>query len=195
MSRRYVLMLVMLGMVCCVGAPRARAQSDNPQRTAGYSAILDNLDLLVDNYAGFLARKYDLTPEQDEYTRHLLRERADEFFSKHQENLRGLIDRLFDVRSGGQMTQQELIEWGREVQPIYDDAKQVIIEGNNEWREILTDDQKKIHDEDLRMMYESFDSTEEKLGRILSGEMTVDEFRSPQRSRPSSTRARSSPFL
>jgi hypothetical protein len=175
-----------------VGLTRpALAQSDQEQRSAGYNAILDNIDLLVDNYTRFLARKYDLTEEQDEYTKYLLRERAQEFLNQHDDRLRVLVDRLFEVRTGGDMTQEELIQWGQQVQPIYEEAKQLIIDGNNEWREILTDEQKAIHDGDVKLMYQSFETTEEKLGRILSGEMTVEEFRSPQRARRSSPRSRS----
>jgi hypothetical protein len=182
-----------LAMALCLAWP-ASAQTEESDNTTGYNAIIDNIDLLVDNYAKFLARKYDLTEEQDEYTKFLLRERAYEFLEGHEGNLRNLVDRLFDVRTGGEMSQEELIEWGYQAQPIYEEAKKIIIAGNDEWREILTPDQQKIHDEDVKLMHQSFETTEEQLGRIVSGEMTVDEFRSPQRDRRSSrSRTRTTP--
>jgi hypothetical protein len=184
---RPIVLCVLIFATAAVGLTRpALAQSDEEQRSTGYSAIIDNIDLLVDNYTRFLARKYDLTEEQDEYTKYLLRERAHDFLDQHDDRLRVLVDQLFDVRTGGEMTQEELIQWGQQVQPIYEEAKQLIVDGNNEWREILTDEQKSIHDGDVKLMYQSFETTEEKLGRILSGEMTVEEFRSPQRRRSSS---------
>jgi len=91
---------------------------------------------------------------------------------------------------GGEMTQDELIEWGKRVLPIYNEAKRIIVESNNEWREILTPEQQKIHDKDLELMYQSFETTEEQLNRIVSGQMTVDEFRNPRRSRSVARRPR-----
>ena len=150
------------------------------ERSSGYSAIIDNIDLLVENYARFVGRKYDLTDEQDQYTKHMLRERAYEFLDKHEDKVRTLVDRLFEVRTGGEMTPDELIEWGREITPVYEEARKVIVESNNEWREILTDEQRAIHDEDLKLMKQSFATTDDQLDRIVSGEMTVEEFRNPR---------------
>jgi hypothetical protein len=166
-------------------ASTAVAQDDHPDNATGYDAIVNNLDMLIDNYARFLGRKYDLTEEQEQYSSALIRERAYEFVERHDENLRELVGRLFDVRTGGEMTQEELVEWGRRVKPIYEDAKKIVEDGNNDWREMLTPEQKTIHDEDLKLMHESFQTTDDRIARIVSGEMTVEEFRSPQRKRSS----------
>ncbi len=165
-----------------MAATAQEKQEQRQSRTAGFDAIIDNVDLLIDNYSKFLGRKYNLTEEQDEYTKALLREKAYEFIDKHEDELRHIVDRMFDVRTGGEMTQEELIEWGKEAKPLYEDAKKLIIAGNDEWREILTPEQRKIHDEDLKLMEESFRTTEDQLQRIISGQMTVEEFRSPRRS-------------
>lgn len=182
------LLLAVLLSACA--APTFAQDEQDEGRTAGYNAIIDNIDLLIDNYARFLGRKYDLTEEQDEYTKSLLRERSYEFLNKNEDTLRNVVDRMFDVRSGGDMTPEGLIEWGKTVQPIYDEAKKLITDGNNEWREILTPEQQKLHDEDVRLMLQSFETTEDQLDSILSGEMTVDEFRSPQKNKRRSRRSR-----
>lgn len=176
---------------CLLIAPAlAQQTAERKKPSSGYAAIFDNIDLLIDNYARFVARKYNLTDEQYEFTAELIRERAYEFLDRHEDELRSLVDRLFEVRSGGEMTQQELIEWGKQVLPIYNEAKKIIVESNNEWREILTPEQQKIHDKDLKLMYQSFETTEEQLNRIVSGQMTVDEFRNPRRSRSVARRPR-----
>lgn len=153
---------------------------DESEPHRGYTAMMDNLDLLVDNYCNFLARKYDLTEEQDLYTRRLMREKTNAFINSHEPELRTTVSRLFEVRSGGAMTQEELQKWGEEVRPLYEQAKQVIVDGNNEWREILTEPQRRIHDEDVREMYESFSTTEAQLDDIAAGRMTVADFRNPR---------------
>ncbi|MEP0846512.1 MAG: hypothetical protein HRF50_06770 [Phycisphaerae bacterium] len=172
-------------MVAICAAAQTAARAEEPPREprepgAGYSAIIDNIDLLIDNYSRFLARQYNLSDEQNGITRELLRDRAYKFLNKHEEELRGLVDRMFEVRTGGAMTPEELVEWGRRAAPLYEEAKQAIVEGNNDWRQILNDEQKKTHDQVLQQMQESFVTTEEQLERIVSGQMTVDEFRNPR---------------
>jgi len=169
--------------LCAAYAQQPARDKPQPQASSGYRAVLENIDLLIDNYANFLARKYDLTEEQDRYTRNLIRERCYEFIDKYSDELGDLVDELFAVRRGADMTPEQLIEWGRRALPIYEEAKQIIIRSNDEWREILTEKQRALHDEDLRLMYRSFETTDEQLQRIVSGEMTVEEFRNPRRYR------------
>ena len=138
-----------------------------------------NVDLMVNTYSRFLARKYDLNEEQDEFTRQSLAEQANMFMDAHRDEVTDLVDRMFEVRTGGDMDQEELIDWGKRILPIYQEAKKIIVMGNGEWRDILTDDQKAIHDGDLKLMAQSFNSTEDQLRRIVTGEMTVEEFRRP----------------
>lgn len=168
-----------------VGATFAAEAADREPRRIG--GLLD-VDVLIENYASFLARKYDLTPEQDEYTRQLLHQKTDQFMDARGDELEVLVTRLFEVRGGAEMGQQELIDWGQQVAPLYEDAKAIIVSGNDEWRGILTPEQQRIHDADLVLMYESFDTTEAQLERIVSGEMSVEEFRHPRRYRKVSTR-------
>jgi hypothetical protein len=169
---------LMVGVLAVGLAGWAIAQ-DEPRR--GYSTILDNADVLIDNYARFLARKYDLTEEQSTFTQKLLHDRAQQFLERHKPELSGLVDRMFEVRTGGEMDPSELLNWGRQVMPIYNEAKKIILEANDEWRSVLTDQQRQIHDEDLKLMHESFATTEDQLNRIVTGQMSVDEFRSPSR--------------
>jgi len=159
----------------------AVAQDDAAPAGGGYGYLLDNVDFLLDNYTKFLVRRYDLDEEQEGFTRELLQQRAHEFLDQRKPELRELVDRLFEVRTGGEMDQQELIDWGKRALPMYNDAKQMLVAGNAEWREILTDEQRRIHDKDLARMHESFQMTEEQLDQIVTGQMTVDEFRNPPR--------------
>jgi len=167
-------------LVISVAAP---ALADDEERTRpGYSRLI-NIDALIDNHARFLARKYNLSADQDDFTQEFLRQKADAFLGQHREELFSLVDRLFEVRAGGDINQEELVEWGRRVLPLYEEAKGLIVEGNDEWRQILNDEQRAVHDEDLRLMYDSFANTEDQLERIIAGQMTVEEFRKGRRTR------------
>jgi hypothetical protein len=179
MLRICPLALVFLGLA--IHAASAAAEQQDEPRGGAFSAILDRMDQMVEAYTRVLVRKYDLTDEQAEITQRLLREKANSFVSRHDGELRDLMDRMFAVRGGATIEPEELQGWGQRVRPLYEEAKRYIVDGNHEWREILTDEQRRIHDEDLRLMEDSFATTESQLDRISSGEMGVDEFRAPQR--------------
>jgi hypothetical protein len=151
-------------------------QGPRPRQTLGSRL---NMDVLVDNYIRVLSRKYDLSDDQSAYTQALVRQRLDEFMGRHPE-MGDLVDELFEVRGGGDVTPEQLMDWGRRVLPLYQEAKAVIVQANAEWRETLTDQQKLVNDDDLRLMTESFSTTEDQLQRLVTGQMTVEEFRHPQ---------------
>jgi len=178
-SKRLVSVVLAFALLCG-GAVASAQDAAKKDRSGGYSAIIDNLDMLIDNYAKFLGRKYDLTEDQDAFTKQVLRDRAHGFLDKHEDDLRDLFDQLFEARSGGDMSPEALVAWGQRVMPIYEEAKKIIVDGNKEWAEILTDEQKKIHSDDLRLMDESFATTEGVLGRIVKGDMSLEEFRNPR---------------
>lgn len=175
--RVVVVFLAVAGLLCVAGV----AQEPKRDRSGGYAAILDNLDMLVDNYAKFLGRKYDLTEEQYNFTVDMLRQKANDFIAKHDGDIRDLFEQMFDARAGGTMSPEELVEWGKRVTPIYEEAKKIVTDGNEEWRSILDDRQKGIHDSDLKLMKTSFQTTDEQLHRIVTGEMSVDEFVNPNK--------------
>jgi hypothetical protein len=154
--------------------PVLAQDAEQPRRS--YTNML-NVDALIDNYARLLARKYNLTAEQDAFTQAFLRERTQQFLERYRDQLFPLVDRMFEVRNGGEIDQAEMMNWGRQVLPLFEEAKRVLVQSNNEWRGILTEDQRKIHDTDVQLMNDSFASTSDQLTRIVSGQMTVDEFR------------------
>lgn len=174
LSRTNLLLIAAATLVVGLALPVV-AEEDEPPRPSFTSLI--NIDALIDNHVRFLARKYDLTEDQDSFTQEFLRAKADEFLAVYRDEMFGIADRLFDVRGGGEMTQEELVAWGQRALPLYEEAKKAIVVGNDEWRQILSEEQKLVHDEDLQQMYESFAQTEEQLDLIVTGQMTVAEFR------------------
>jgi hypothetical protein len=174
-------LVLVAALVAGAGAVPARPES--AERTPRSFSSLINVDALVDNYLRFVSRKYNLTEEQDAYTEQLVRARVDEFLNRHYDELADLVDKLVTVRNGGEVAPEELIEWGRRIQPIYQEAKGIIIQTNEDWRGILNEEQRRMHDEDVKLMYESFATTEDQLSRLTAGQMSVEEFRNPRLAR------------
>jgi type II secretory pathway pseudopilin PulG len=171
-----LLTLSLVATFALLALPSWSPAQDTRSNRRTFSSMI-NVDALINNYARLLARKYDLTEEQDAYTREFLRAKAHQYMDKHQDQLFGLMDHMFAVRGGDDITQDEMVRWGEEAYPLFEEARVLIEDGNMEWREILNDEQKAIHDADLELMYMSFDRTQEHLEKIVSGEMTTDEFR------------------
>lgn len=182
MNRRSAISWLLAALLLSVGLATASGQDAQRSTRGSFSSMVD-VDALMDNYIRILSRKYDLSEEQAAYTRDFVQQRVDQFLEQHRDNLSGLVDRLVDVRSGGEISQAELMAWGEQVLPIYQEAREIIIQGNDEWRGILNERQKVIHDQDLLLMEQSFATTEDQLSRLVTGEMTVEEFRNPRRHR------------
>jgi hypothetical protein len=98
-------------------------------------------------------------------------------------NVDALVDNYLRFVARKYNLTEELIEWGRRIQPIYLEAKGIIIQTNDEWRPILNEEQRRMHDEDVKLMYESFATTEEQLSRLTAGQMSIEEFRNPRAAR------------
>ncbi len=167
-------------VLACVAVP-SRALAEDPPPPGGPFSQMVNVPALVENYARFIARKYSLDEQQEKQTVAILQKKTNDFLQQHEGTIFELYTTMQAVRGGGEMAQQELTDWGKRAMPIYQDAKNLIVGGNAEWRELLNDEQRAMHDEDVKLMYESFQSTDEQLNRIVTGEMTVDEFRNPPR--------------
>lgn len=169
---------IALGLAVLVTAGVWAQEAPTPRPS--YARMM-NIDALLDNHARFLSRRYNLSAEQDEFTKMYLKTKAEEFLALHREEIYDLVDALMDVRSGGAMSPDELVVWGQRAMPVFNEARVFIIEGNDVWRGILTEEQKLKHDEDLRDMYANFATTETQLKRIVTGEMSVEELRSGPR--------------
>lgn len=175
--------LLLLSLVSATFLSAAPLRAEDPPSAAmtGPLSQMINVPQLVENYARFLARKYELNEQQEKSTVDILQKRTQEFLTNHEQKIFDLYNTMLAVRGGGDMDPEELIDWGKTAMPIYQDAKEIIVGGNAEWRQLLTDEQRKLHDEDVKLMYESFQTTDDQLTRIVTGEMTVDEFRNPPR--------------
>ncbi len=155
------------------------AETDSPGRQA-LETFFDT-DLLIDRYAASVGRKYNLTDEQQEYTRLLVRDRVNTFLGKHRDSVYDLIGSVIDARTGSELGAADVVDWGQRAQPIFREAKQMILEAGVEWQGVLNDEQLRIYESDLDLMQTNFERTEVLLDRMATGQMTVDEFRDPMR--------------
>ena len=129
-----------------------------------------NVNVMVEQAAKQIIRRYKLTDEQAGYTRQLMAKRVNTLLDKHEDRIRQLFREAIAMRTTGKPPSAEAIKsWSERAMPIYEDAKREIIAGNEEWGQILSPEQQKIHKLDLKMMKVDFNQYEERLGRWSKG--------------------------
>lgn len=137
-----------------------------------HSPSIWNVDQMMQDAVGQIARRYNLNKQQEEYTRLVLVKRVRDFLRVYEADIRELLQESINMRVGLKKTTDESLQkWADRALPIYSAAMTAIREGNEEWREILTDEQKKIHDDDLATMDTSFKTVTAMLDRWKKGEI------------------------
>ncbi|MBN2562416.1 MAG: hypothetical protein JXQ75_15940 [Phycisphaerae bacterium] len=138
--------------------PTAKTHPNNP--------MVWNVDAMMEEAVLQISRRYNLNKAQEEYTRLLLVSRVRAFLDIYEDDVRQLLKESFDFRLGLKpATPEALMDWAQRAEPVYAAARDAILDGNEEWREILTEDQRKLHDDDLAMMTTNFGNVE----RVLEG--------------------------
>jgi hypothetical protein len=141
-------------------APAATQPAKKPTaETHPQSPELWDVDQMAEDAVLQIARRYNLNKAQEQYTRLLLVGRVREFLDKYEKEVRELLKESIDLKLHPEKgTPEAYKKWAERAEPVYEAAKKTILEGNTEWREILNEEQKKLHDSDLAQMKANFDS-------------------------------------
>ncbi|HWL93220.1 MAG TPA: hypothetical protein VNT79_06770, partial [Phycisphaerae bacterium] len=119
--------------------------------------MLWDAEQMMDEAVMQIGRRYTLTPQQEEYTRLLLKKRVREFLDQHETEVRELLQESIDMKLGRKENDpKSMMKWAARAMPIYDAAKTAILDGNHEWGVILDEKQKELHEKDLHLMSTNF---------------------------------------
>ncbi len=188
---------LLIGMVTLMSlAPGALAQQPAPvqPKDPANPLAMWNVQQMIDRATSQVVKRYSLTPEQEEFTRNLMATRVNAFLDRHEQEIRDIFAEAIKYQIAGTPPPPERVkEWTAQITPMFDEAKVSIVEGNHEFREILSDDQKKVHDIDLKIMENNFKDAEQRLGRWREGDFDAardfaDPTRQPQSRRTAGTR-------
>lgn len=160
-----------------LAAPAAWAQQKkeeahknaNPNPLAG-SPLFWRTDWILEAYVKAITRHYNLNKDQEEYTRKLLSQRVKDFLNDHEREARALIAQYMEYQMSQELPDPETAkEFAKKAGPLVKQIRKEIFEGNMRWREILDDQQRAKHDQDLRQMTNFFDGMELGLERWKEG--------------------------
>ncbi len=104
-----------------------------------------------------IATRYNLNERQIMLTDELMEREVYRFLSEHEETVWPAIRDLLSCQLGANPPGvNKARQIGKSVLPIIIEAKKAIFRGNDEWRTILSDDQKTMHDWDMAEMEKQF---------------------------------------
>jgi hypothetical protein len=162
--------LVVVGLVLTWSAGTARAQKQSsPEQDVG--GVYD-VDSIIQQAVENISRRYNLNGSQHEFTREMMNKEVSRFLRDHQDEIYPLIRDMTKARFSGQnLSEEQRRRIGKAAKPLVAAAKKAILEANAEWRGILSDEQKKLHDWDLHEMDGQFETIGGGFERMAEGEV------------------------
>lgn len=125
---------------------------------------------MMDQACRNISKRYNLDAEQEKQTRALMARRLQALLAEHETELRSLLMDRFVSRPDGQSDAEVAKHWANRALPIYEAARKTINEGNAEWRKILSAEQKRIHDTDMKMLRATFEQYDGRFARWQKGD-------------------------
>jgi hypothetical protein len=180
-------------MTCCVTATALAQNKDGPgvadsQRAQNFMSMW-NPQVMIENSVKQATARYGLTPEQEQLARRMTTDGVNAFLDKHETEIRSLVRDAIQARiSGTPPTAAQVQEWAMRASPLFDEAKQEILKGNQQFRESLNDEQKKTFDTDQKVLQQQITSSKEKLDSWTKGKFNPEtDWNTPPRPRPTAT--------
>jgi len=119
------------------------------------------VDAILDTAVKNIARRYALNDEQTKYTSEMMNTRVKKFLDEYQDEIWPLIRDLgYWQQKGSPPDADSAKRLGPTAVKILKAAKDEIFRANEEWGKVLTDQQKRVHEFDLREMDKTFNQME-----------------------------------
>lgn len=128
-----------------------------------------DIEAMVEQAAKNIGDRYNLSADQREQTKRILVEDVTKFLDSHPEMWPLVRDLTRIQLEGKSPTGPVAARIGKAALPILAEAHEAILAGNERWRHILTDEQKKVHDFDLRDIERTFQKMESNFQSLADG--------------------------
>ncbi|RJP30325.1 MAG: hypothetical protein C4547_16825 [Phycisphaerales bacterium] len=158
-----------LGLCCSIGSVAAQEPA-GAQQEAGSSDEFLHVDQIITQAVRNIGVRYNLNDEQIRLTDEIMRRDVHAFLREHREKVWPVLRELMRYQLGGEVPPADAAKRiGAAAQPLLGMAFKAIIEGNEEWRDCLTDAQKAVHDWDMEEMRRQFEVIEENVAEWKAG--------------------------
>ena len=168
-----VAICVLLTVACWVSPAWGQQNRGNPLMG---SPLFWKTEDIIEVYVRAISRYYNLTDKQSEYTRKFMTQRMKRFMDQYERDVRGLMHDMSEYRLNRQLPSPEMAKvLSERAKPLVSAIREEIMSGTMTWRDILTDEQKKIHDRDLKILEREFKQYNDTLDRWSRGEVSEND--------------------
>lgn len=171
LQRILMWVLVIAGLtVPAWGQSRQRNRDRNP--FAQGTPLTWDIDESINFYVKQIGRHYNLTEQQQEYTRLLMTKRTKRFLKHYEADVRDIFAEYMTYQLTRQVPPPEIArEFADRADPLIRAMRKEVIEGNMQWRNILNEEQKNIHDKDMDQLNVLFDEIQGTMGDWKEGKV------------------------
>jgi len=166
-------LIVLITLVFCTVQDRTLAgQSDASKERIDRAKNLWDIEQMLAEHCERLAVHYNLDASQKANTSKLLADRVNRFLDRHDKEIWPLLLELTELQYTGSNPEPDAAKRiASKGYHIFLEAKDEILRGQNAFRKDLNDDQKKVHDRDLKGLEYHFNALERQFKAWNRGEV------------------------
>lgn len=144
-------------LVACLAAEAWAQAPNNIDNEIERGKSLWNPPAMMKQACDGISKHYKLDAKQRDSTCKLLTERVTKFLGKHERQLWPLLMELTEQQITGKEPSKEIAKRiSNSGYPIFEEARAEILKAQDEFRKLLNEEQKKIHDRDLKGLNAQF---------------------------------------
>ena len=139
---------------------------------SGGTPAAATIEKIMDRAVQNIARRYNLNESQTRRTDELMKFEVNKFLLEHEDEVWPVIRDLLAAQLGAKPPDaaEERKRIGSAAGPLARLAEDAILRANEEWRKMLSDEQKKMHDFDMAQMEKQFKQINENFEKWAGGE-------------------------
>lgn len=167
--------IALMVAVGSLGSPVVRASDSASDKTSQLGRQVPGaeatIEMICDQAVKNIAMRYNLNETQTATTNALMKREVDKFLREHENEIWPLMRSMLATQLAAKPPDDpaELRRLGKAARPLVQLAKDAIFTANEEWREILTPEQKRVHDFDLGEMEKTFEKIDQNFSSWAEG--------------------------
>ena len=171
-----VFMVFIAAPLCFAEDPEPTEAKQQELKVPSSPTATATIEQILDRAVQNIARRYNLNAAQTQFTKEIMKMEVNKFLLEHEDEVWPVIRDLLSAQAlGGPPDDLDLMKRiGKAAGPLARKAQEAILRANAEWRKILTDEQKELHDYDLAEMDKNFEGIHGRLQSWAEGKRTEE---------------------
>ncbi|MHC5108405.1 MAG: hypothetical protein ACYTHJ_00835 [Planctomycetota bacterium] len=164
--------------------PQVFGQELKESTPSDFSASSATVEAIMTQAVKNIGKRYSLNAYQLRQTDELMKREVRRFLIEHEAEIWPAIRSMISYGMGTKPPEDsaEAKQFAEQIKPLVGLAQKAIFDANGEWREILTPQQKAVHDFDMREMSKTFEHIDKSLTNWENGNASDSPiFRQPSR--------------